>query len=376
MRISGLGFNNPRYVHKYYTDAHVHTGKLHTDEYIKGAKYELENIFNDSIQIANKNQNQFWNASDIIISDADCLNILEGRPSADEFNGNKRLLEKFNIIKPEKPILNYNPSPIDKIVRPLAVCETGYGNASEIEKLMGLYHDKFYGLKFHPEIFRMSVTDNYDTYLPYMKIAQKYNKPSLFHSDNKNSVFSSPSRMYEFAKRLKTDGINTPVIMGHMGMGSKADNHAGLQVLIEAAKNRDANLYTDTAWVDEDVLIEGLRRLKKETKDGINRIVFGTDAPLGKQGENARSSYIGRIQRIQAKIRADRELSPFADEIIEKLFSKNAAKLFNIKHITARAAKSKNKLISAAAAISAAAGGAAAIVKGCKNNTGGLSRVV
>ena len=190
MRISGLGFNNPRYVHKYYTDAHVHTGKLHTDEYIKGAKYELENIFNDSIQIANKNQNQFWNASDIIISDADCLNILEGRPSADEFNGNKRLLEKFNIIKPEKPILNYNPSPIDRIVRPLAVCETGYGNASEIEKLMGLYHDKFYGLKFHPEIFRMSVTDNYDTYLPYMKIAQKYNKPSLFHSDNKNSVFS------------------------------------------------------------------------------------------------------------------------------------------------------------------------------------------
>ena len=189
-------------------------------------------------------------------------------------------------------------------------------------------------------------------------------------------MFSSPSRMYEFAKRLKTDGINTPVIMGHMGMGSKADNYAGLQVLIEAAKNRDANLYADTAWVDEDVLIEGLRRLKKETKDGINRIVFGTDAPLGKQGENARSSYIGRIQRIQAKIRADRELSPFADEIIEKLFSKNAAKLFNIKHITARAAKSKNKLISAAAAISAAAGGAAAIVTGCKNNTGGLSRVV
>ena len=370
MRIESLGFQKPGYVHKYYTDAHVHTGKLHTDEYLRGAKYELENIFNDCIQITSKNQNQLWNASDIIVSDADCLNILDGKPSADEFNGNKRLLEKFNLISSGKNIEHYIPSEIDRKVRPLAVCETGYGNAGEIERLFKLYSDKFFGLKFHPEIFRMSVTDNYDVYLPYMKIAQKYKKPSLFHSDNKNSPFSSPSRMYEFAKRLKKDGINTPVIMGHMGMGSKSDNYAGLQILIDSVKNRDANLYADTAWVDEDVLIEALKRLKNETKDGLNRIVFGTDAPLGKRGENHRPSYIGRIQRIQAKIRNDIQLAPYAEEIIEKLFSKNAAKLFNIKQVALK--RSKNKLLVAASALSAAIAGTTAgvIKKSAASNAG------
>ena len=368
MRIDALGAARPGYVHKYYTDAHVHTGKLHTDEYLRGAKYELENIFCDSIQITSKNQNQLWAASDIIISDADCLNILNGKPDADKFSGNKRLLEKFNLIPAGKAVENYAPSEIDRIVRPLAVCETGYGNAGEIEKLFKLYGDKFYGLKFHPEIFKMSVTDNYDVYFPYMKLAQKYQKPSLFHCDNKNSQYSSPSRLYEFAKRLKKDGINTPVIMGHMGMGTKSDNYAGLQVLIDSVKNKDANLYADTAWVDEDVLINALKRLKNETKDGLNRIVFGTDAPLGKQGENHRPAYIGRIQRIQAKIRNDRELAPVAEEVIEKLFSKNAAKLFKIRRLSMY--KPKNKFLFLTSTLSAAvAGTAAGLIK--KNvNTG------
>lgn len=369
MRIDSFGSARAGYVHKYYTDAHVHTGKLHTDEYLRGAKYELENIFNDSIQITSRNQNQLWDASDIIISDADCLDILNGRPSADEFNGNKRLLEKFNLIKNSASIENYAPSEIDKKVRPLAVCETGYGSAGEIERLFKLYHDKFFGLKFHPEIFQKSVTDNYDVYLPYMRIAQKYKKPSLFHSDNKNSPYSSPAKMYEFAKRLKKDGINTPVIMGHMGMGSKSDNYAGLQILIDSIKNKDANLYADTAWVDEDVLVDSLKRLMKETKDGLSRIVFGTDAPLGKRGENYRPSYIGRIQRIQAKIRNDIELAPYAEEIIEKLFSKNAAKLFNIKQVKGKMQKNKF-LVMASALTAAVAGTTASAVKKRGNNVG------
>lgn len=330
MRITGLRSTTPAYVHKYYTDAHVHTGKLSTDEYLRGAKYELENIFGDSIQITNKSQNQFWDASDIIISDADCLNILDGKPSVDEFSGNKKLLQKFNIIKSDGIIENYPPSKIDTKVRPLAVCQTGVGNAGEISKLLDYYGDKFFGLKFHPEIFRMSVSENYDVYLPYLKLAKKYKMPALFHCDNKNSFYSSPDKLYDFAKRLKKIGINTPIIMGHMGMGSRNDNYFGLQVLIDSVKNKDANLYADTAWVDEDVLIDALRRLKTETKDGLDRIMFGTDSPLGKRGENYRPAYIGRIQRIQSKIRNDKILAPCADEIIEKLFRKNATNVFNI----------------------------------------------
>ena len=172
-----------------------------------------------------------------------------------------------------------------------------------------------------------------------------------------------------FSVNIKKDGINTPVIMGHMGMGSKSDNYAGLQILIDSIKNKDANLYADTAWVDEDVLVDSLKRLMKETKDGLSRIVFGTDAPLGKRGENYRPSYIGRIQRIQAKIRNDIELAPYAEEIIEKLFSKNAAKLFNIKQVKGKMQKNKF-LVMASALTAAVAGTTAGAVKKRGNNAG------
>ena len=64
-------------------------------------------------------------------------------------------------------------------IKPLAVCEVDRTeNADKIRKLLG-EHPEFIGLKFHPEFTKLRADS--DKYNDYLKVAQEYKKPCLYH---------------------------------------------------------------------------------------------------------------------------------------------------------------------------------------------------
>ena len=111
----------------------------------------------------------------------------------DELGGNLKLLKKC---------LNN-----DKLI-PFVVCQPGHGAAENIELLLTRYPDLIKGLKFHPACLDLPANDV--KYIPYMKLAEKYNKPCLFHSEvitDKNNNFirtgvSDPEYIYETARQF------------------------------------------------------------------------------------------------------------------------------------------------------------------------------
>ena len=79
--------------------------------------------------------------------------------------------------------------------------------------------------------------------------------------------FCNPSLMLELARKHP----RVKIVMIHMSLGDKdSDNEAA----IEAAKQA-SNLYLDTSWVPSQKVIEAVREV------GQDRVLFGTDAPLG-----------------------------------------------------------------------------------------------
>ena len=212
-------------------DAHVHCGQWNYD------KFSCENV----IDFFSKKFNNGKDYVDrVIISNLDCIkNGKNNKPLKDEINGNLLLLKA--AIKNKKFI-------------PFVVCQPGHGSAENIEILLNKYPDIIKGFKFHPACLGLAANDV--RYIPYMKLAEKYNKPCLFHSEVlsdeagnilRNGV-SDPDFIYETAKQFP----NVPVILGHMGLGGDKAHKVGINTLLKSIENDDAKLYADLVWVDWD----------------------------------------------------------------------------------------------------------------------------
>ena len=296
-------------------DSHVHCGKWINDS------FSTKNV----LDFFNRKFNNGKDSIDrVIISNLDC--IINGKnkaPFMDELSGNLKLLEKC---------VN-NP----KLV-PLVVCQPGYGSAENIELLLKKYPDLIKGLKFHPACLDLPANDV--RYLPYMRLAEKYNKPCLFHSEvitDKNNNFirsgvSDPEYIYETARKFP----NVPVILGHMGLGGAKAHEAGINTLIKSIERGDAKLYADLAWVDWDNpakphIIEVVDKLLRSSKgDKTERLLFGSDAPLGEFGEKAlkqQNSYENNIKNIKQAIRDN--FGDDASKLISRIFYRNSKKLLN-----------------------------------------------
>ena len=241
----------------------------------------------------------------------------------DELGGNLKLLKKC---------LNN-----DKLI-PFVVCQPGHGAAENIELLLTRYPDLIKGLKFHPACLDLPANDV--KYIPYMKLAEKYNKPCLFHSEvitDKNNNFirtgvSDPEYIYETARQFP----NVPVILGHMGLGGDKAHEAGIETLINSIERGDAKLYADLAWVDWDKptkphIVEVVDKLLHSSKgDKTERLLFGTDAPLGVFGEKAlkqKDSYDMNIKNIKQAIKDN--FGNDANKLISRIFYRNSKKLLN-----------------------------------------------
>ena len=296
-------------------DSHVHCGKWTNDLFST----------NDVLEFFNRKFNNGKDTIDrVIISNLDC--IIKGKnktPYLDELSGNIKLLKKC---------LNNN-----KLV-PFVVCQPGHGSAENIELLLKQYPDLIKGLKFHPACLELPANDI--KYIPYMKLAEKYNKPCLFHSEiiiDKNNNFirtgvSDPELIYETARQFP----NVPVILGHMGLGGSKAHEAGIETLINSIEREDANLYADLAWVDWDNpakphIIEVVDKLLHNSKgDKTEKLLFGTDAPLGVFGEKAlkqKDAYENNIKNIKKAIKDN--FGKNANKLISRIFYRNSKKLLN-----------------------------------------------
>lgn len=296
-------------------DAHTHCGKWTNDLFST----------KDVIEFFNRKFNNGKDTIDkVIISNLDCIiNTKNKTPYKNELNGNLKLL---------KSCLNN-----DKLI-PFVVCQPGYGSASNIELLLNRYPHLIKGLKFHPACLDLPANDV--KYIPYMKLAEKYNKPCLFHSevltDKNNNIIrtgvSDPEYIYETAKQFP----NVPVILGHMGLGGNKAHEVGIDTLINSIERGDAKLYADLAWVDWDNpakphIVEVVDKLLHSSKgDKTERLLFGTDAPLGVFGEKAlkqKDAYDNNIKNIKQAIKDN-----FGDEsnkLISRIFYRNSKKLLN-----------------------------------------------
>lgn len=296
-------------------DSHVHCGKWTNDLFST----------KDVLEFFNRKFNNGKDTVDrVIISNLDCIiNTKNKTPYKDELSGNLDLIKR--CLKNDKLI-------------PFVVCQPGQGTAENIELLLNGYPNVIKGLKFHPACLDLPANDV--KYVPYMKLAEKYNKPCLFHSEvitdsNNNFIrtgVSDPEYIYETARKFP----KVPVILGHMGLGGAEAHDIGIKTLMKSIDNGDANLYADLAWVDWDNpvkphIVDVIDKLLHSSKgDKTERLLFGTDAPLGVFGEKAlkqTDAYENNIKNIKKAIRDN--FGDDANKIISRIFYRNSKKLLD-----------------------------------------------
>lgn len=310
-------------------DSHMHLGLWgkngNSNEFINFDSKFVDTFVKSPLEVTVQGAKQEDSVEKVILSNLDCF-VKNGLK--DEITGNNEMLAAC-----EK-----NPK-----FFALAACQpskTG-GNAVNINKLLQENPDKFIGLKFHPRTFNLAA-DN-DAYKSYMKLAERHKLPCVFHSDVKiddagNLVdeISSPKAIYKMARKFP----EVPVVMAHMGAGDAKSHQHAIDILLESVKNNDAKLYVDLSWVDwgKDGLSSGekpsvvklIQELQKH--NATERILFGTDAPLGcfgedlKGGLSAKQAYEKAVGDLKTVIKEN--FKENADELINKIFYKNADSLF------------------------------------------------
>ena len=259
----------------------------------------------------------------MIVSDLDVLHGLNN-----ELEGNRAVLKIFKNN--------------DRYAL-LASCNPKQGKISNIKKVFKENPQDFVGLKFHPDIQQLKLSDR--RYESYMRFATKNNLPCLFHSQvelieggkvNPNlKHISDPENIYALAKKYP----KTPVVMAHMGAGWNESHDKAIEILVEAVRKGDANLYADVSWVDIDNshthIVKAIKRLKGIGEkdwtygDQSYRLMFGTDSPLSRfKTDEAKRIYSDYVDAIKASIRIDEELKLEAEKIIEDLFYNNAKELY------------------------------------------------
>lgn len=301
-------------------DVHTHTGHWDKPTYGKADGAEPYTI-GDIFEKANRVKEGGDEISKILVSNLDCIKEENGKPILDEISGNKILLEQCQT---------------NGKTAPLAVCQPKTGDVKNIKKLFKENPNAFVGLKFHPLSSGLAASD--ERYVPYLKFAQKNGLPCLFHSqvnvdnntgaclkDNLNP--SDPELIYKSAKKAP----KTPVILGHMGAGWGESHSKAVDVMLKSIERGDANLYADISWVDfrnpeKPNLVAAIKRLMNTSKgDKTDRLLFGTDAPIAEYSRED-GLYARVVHDTKEAIR--KNFGEKSEELIEKIFYKNADNLF------------------------------------------------
>lgn len=249
-------------------DGHAHLGKMGNNNYTLS---HLDKFVKKNLNITVNDTNSIDTVEKMTVSSGFALT-----GEADELVGNEKLL---NIINGRKEYV------------PIAVCQPSKTNG-DISKIKELFkkHPEFSGLKFHPTFLPMSNEADYSkAYEPYLKFAEEKKLPCFFHCE---SGQADAYKIYELAKKTP----KVPVILGHAGAlegGSDINRKHALEVFEKSLTNKDANIHLDLSWVDwtqdgypQRNQVETTKILNIAKKyNATDKIIFGTDAPLGCFGE-------------------------------------------------------------------------------------------
>lgn len=184
---------------------------------------------------------------------------------------------------------------------------------------------KFYGLKFHPTNTQQSVRDNFDTYSKYLSLADKEGLPCVFHS-----ITDGKSDPVEII-RLAENHPKLPVILYHIDlmanpeqMGKTIDN------ISNSVKAGKSNLFIDISWLTG--LFDNAEQNKNTIKQaleklGSERILFGSDAPIGEMGDKEKygqfSDFVEETVKEFYKDKPD-----VAEKALDNVFYNNAEDIF------------------------------------------------
>ena len=304
-------------------DVHAHYGRTQPQELgmKQGFDSTIQTLLNNPLSGGEKIEK-------ILVSSADGL--IDSK-NYDEFVSNRTIISACNN----------EPRMI-----PIALCQPHKGSVRNIEKLFKENPNRFVGLKFHPNCHDIPVAD--ERYIPYMEFAQKKNLPCLFHcalAEKDKINHSSPEEIYKLAKHTP----KTPVILAHLATGGSDEHKQAINTIYNSILKNDATLYADISWVNIDDkttpdIIELIKKLKNHPNgDYTNRILFGTDAPIARFSENnGLKSYSDYVTKIKNSIKNDSELAKDADNLIDKIFYRNAEELFFTKKNTKKLLTMKN----------------------------------
>lgn len=147
---------------------------------------------------------------------------------------------------------------------PLAWVTPGVSRPDKVFDYLGM---GFRGVKLHPTAGKYRADCN--AVRPLLDVCREAQVPALFHCAS--DEFSTPALIGQVAANYP----DVPIILAHMNMfGSARD-------AMEVAEG-SANVYLDTSWVRPERTLEAVQRV------GADRVLWGTDAPLGGEGHYRR----------------------------------------------------------------------------------------
>jgi len=149
--------------------------------------------------------------------------------------------------------------------------------------------------------------------------------PCFFHTageaQNRGEVWpADPKVIAKFAESLYKKAPDVPVVMYHINLGGW-DKYQPLNLVKDLNESKKTNLYLEVSWAETPLIVKAL-------KDGLeDRILFGTDTPLGPMGN--KNGYFSRVNEIEKAVNDNFPDENRAQEILDKMFYKNAEKVFN-----------------------------------------------
>lgn len=214
-------------------------------------------------------------------------------------------------------------------LKALAVCQPNLTDDENVIRSLLENYPEFIGLKLHPECMRLPAdSEKYDKYL---RLAQEFEKPCLYHSGHIKSRFSSPELIYKKAQEFP----DVPIILGHLSTGPRGSHLRAIEIMLESIEQETATLYADVSWIDssftelsetlEDTLylIEALKNTKKG--DYTHRLMWASDAPVGERNQQ-RVLYLKNLNIFKKRV-----MEYFNDEtLLDNLLSNNAKQLYSI----------------------------------------------
>lgn len=147
---------------------------------------------------------------------------------------------------------------------PLVWATPGITRPEKVLEYLGM---GFRGVKLHPTAGKYRA--DCSTVRPVLDVCRVTQAPALFHCAA--DEFSAPALLGQVA----ADYPEAPIILAHMNMfGSARDAIAVAEGF--------PNVYLDTSWARPERVVEAVRRV------GADRVLWGTDAPLGGTGHYRR----------------------------------------------------------------------------------------